>query len=286
MAVTPAGGKDRGAAAAHVVIKIGGELIDGPEVRALGGEIRSLRDAGMRAAVVHGGGPQATELQKRLGIEPKIVGGRRVTDSPTLDVMKMVVAGRLNVDLCAALGASGVPAVGLHGASAGAIRASRRPPRMVPGGGDQPVDFGLVGDVVGFNLELLNSLEAGGYVPVLACLGVDESGQCLNINADTVAGELAVALRARSLVLVTGVPGVLKDAKDPASRIPKLGVREARSLISNGTARGGMIVKLDEALAALDDGVPSVVVVGALRPGDLVRALSEPGSVGTTISPA
>ena len=192
--------------AAAIVVKVGGELIDGARLVAIGREMRGLADAGYRVIIVHGGGPQASDLQKRLGLQPVQVGGRRVTDAATLDVMKMVVAGRLNIDLCGALNSAGVRAVGLHGASAGAIRATRRPPRVISGGGEDPVDLGLVGDVVGFNLDLFHLLAEAGYVIVLACVGADESGQAFNINADTVAAELASALQAGALVLVTGAP--------------------------------------------------------------------------------
>jgi acetylglutamate kinase len=267
-----------------VVVKVGGELIEGPRLAALAEEVRGLAGSGHRVTLVHGGGPQASDLQKRLGQQPVQVGGRRVTDAATLDVMKMVVAGKLNMDLCGALNAAGVKTIGLHGASGGAIRARRRPPRVIPGGGDVPVDLGLVGDVTGFNVALFTQLAEAGYVIALACVGADDTGQALNINADTVAAELAAALIADALVLVTGVPGVLRDAKDPSSRIPRLTVAEARTMMTDGSAKGGMIVKLDEALAALGRGVGRVVVVGDLRPGDLARALREPGTVGTAIA--
>lgn len=270
----------------EVVIKVGGELLAAGEAPALARDVRDLVEQGTRIAIVHGGGPQATELQKRLGQAPKLVSGRRVTDEATLEVVKMVVAGRVNVDLCGALTGAGVRAVGLHGAGAGLIRATRRPPRIVPGGGDRPVDFGLVGDVAGLNLALLDLLRGGGYVPVIACLGADAAGGALNINADTVARELAVALHAEALLMVTGVPGVLRDPADPSSRIPWLTAAEARAMMSDGSASGGMITKLDEALAALERGVPRVVVVGRLSPGDVVRSLAEPGAVGTVIAAA
>jgi acetylglutamate kinase len=265
------------------VLKIGGELVFPGKLAQLAAEVREVADAGTRVAIVHGGGPQATELQKRLGLEPVIIAGRRVTDEATLDVMKMALAGRVNVDLCGALCAAGVRAVGLHGASANAIRARHRPPRVVPGAGNQPIDLGLVGDVIGFNTALLELLWANGYVPVLASLGADDAGQALNINADTVAAGLAVSLRADALVLVTGVPGVLRDPNDPRSRIPMLKASEARALTQNGTAKGGMLVKLDEAIAAIEEGITSVIVVGELSHGDLKRSLLDPGSVGTVI---
>ena len=148
--------RDRAARAA-IVIKVGGEVVGSGEAALIAADLALLvKDATFpRIAIVHGGGPQATALQKQLGLETKQVAGRRVTDAATLDVMKMAVAGKLNVDLCATLQAAGVNAVGLHGASGLVVRATRRPPKTYPGAGDEPVDMGFVGDVQGFNLELL-----------------------------------------------------------------------------------------------------------------------------------
>jgi acetylglutamate kinase len=242
-----------------------------------------LVDGGARVAIVHGGGPQATALQKQLGIETRQIAGRRVTDLATLDVMKMAVAGKLNVDLCAALQAAGVAAVGLHGASGLVVRAVKRPPKVCAGAGPEPVDLGLVGDVVGFNLALLDALWAAKYVPVIACLGADAEGGVYNINADTVGNQLAAALKADRLFLVTSTPGVLKDVNDLSSRIGALTRAQARQAIADGTVTGGMIPKLEEALAVVDQGVGAIHILGKLGPGDLVKAVNEPGSVGTTI---
>jgi acetylglutamate kinase len=235
---------------------------------------------------VHGGGPQATELQQRLGIETRQVGGRRITDAATLDVMKMAVAGKVNVDLCAALVAAGVRPVGLHGASALAVEARRRPPRVVSGGGPDPIDFGHVGDVTGINRELLETLLGAGYVPVLACLGADAAGHVYNINADIVGNQLAGALAADHLFLVTSTRGVLRDVKDPASRLPRLTAGQARAAIADGVVTGGMIPKIEEALAVLETGVRAIHIVGKLAPGDLLREADEPGAIGTTLTNA
>jgi acetylglutamate kinase len=266
-----------------IVVKIGGEVVGSGEAAVLAADLRELVAGGARVAIVHGGGPQATELQKRLGLETKQVAGRRVTDAATLDVMKMAIAGKLNVDLCAILGAAGLSPVGLHGASALAVRAVRRPPKVYPSAGPEPVDMGLVGDVTGFNLGLLELLWGGGYVPVLACLGADGSGGVYNINADLVGNQLAAALRADRLFLVTSTPGVLRDVSDPSSRLARLTCAEARQAIAGGAVTGGMIAKLEEAMAVVDQGVGAIHILGKLGPGDLVRAVREPGSVGTTL---
>jgi acetylglutamate kinase len=272
-------------AARQVVVKIGGEIVGGSGVHAVAADLTQLAARGERVFLVHGGGPQATALQRTLGQEPKVVAGRRITDQAALDVMKMTVAGLLNVDLCAALVAAGARPVGLHGASSLVIEAVRRPPRVVSGGGPEPIDFGLVGDVVGFRRELLELLADAGYIPVLACLGADTNGQVLNINADIIANQLAQSLGAEHLVLVTGTPGVLRDVDDPASRIAHLTSAEARAAVTEGIVRGGMIPKLEESLAVLDSGrVGSIHIVGELGPGDLLRAVDQPGSIGTTLA--
>ena len=183
----------------------------------------------------------------------------------------MVVAGRLNVELCAALRRTGLPAVGLH-AGSGVIRARRRPPRVVSGGGPEPIDFGLVGDVVGFDTRLLDGLWRDGYLPVLSCLGLDDEGEVLNLNADLAASQLAAALAAHALVAVTAVGGVRSDAADPATRLPRLTVAEARAAIADGRITGGMIPKLEEACAAIAAGVRDVRIVA---PAEIDLAFTE-----------
>jgi len=275
-------------AAPDIVIKLGGDVLQGESLAAVAADVAAVAAATAGAAhprvvLVHGGGPQATALSERLGLAPRIVGGRRVTDAATLDVMKMVVAGHLDVDLVVALRAAGARAVGLSGTS-GVVRARRRPPRVVAGGGPDPVDFGLVGDVVGFDLALLSVLAGAGYLPVVACLGLEEDGpppgQALNINADVVASQLAAAVRARALVAVTRVGGVRRDKDDPSTRIPRLTVAEARAAIADGTVKGGMIPKLEEAFAPLGAGVAAVHIVA---PGEVAAALEAPGARGTLI---
>lgn len=266
-----------------VVLKLGGEVIAGAQLPAVAADVAALHAEGVPLVIVHGGGPQATALQKRLGQTPTIIGGRRVTDADALDVMKMIVAGKLNVDLCAALLAAGARPLGLHGASSGAVLARRQPPALVTGGGPEPVDFGFVGDVVGVDGTLLGLAVRNGYVPVLACLGADREGVVYNINADAVASQVAVRLDARALVLVSDVPAVLRDVDDPHSRIPRMTTSEGRRAIAEGIVTRGMIPKLEESFAAIALGVKEVHVVGRLGPGDLARAVRDPGRIGTVL---
>jgi acetylglutamate kinase len=268
----------------YVVIKLGGEVVASPDMAVIAADVSAMRARGERVVLVHGGGAQATAMQKRLGQAPNIVAGRRVTDAEALEVIKMVVAGKMNVDACSALVAAGASPVGLHGASALAVRATKRPPRVVAGAGPDPIDFGLVGDVTGVNRDLIALLSGAGYVPVLACLGADEQGVVLNINADVVANRVAIALDAKALVLVSDVPGVLRKVGDPASRIGRLSVAEGRKAIADGVVTGGMIPKLEESFASIAEGVRAVHIVGHLQRGALAREVAAPGSVGTVLT--
>ena len=173
--------------------------------------------------------------------------------------------------------------MGLHGASALAVEAVKRPPRVVTGGGPDPIDFGHVGDVTGVNEALFELLSVAGYVPVIACLGADHAGNVYNINADVVANQLAIALDAKALVLVSDVRGVLRDVSDPASRIARLSVADGRKAIADGVVTKGMIPKLEESFTAIAEGVNAVHVVGHLERGQLAREVAEPGSVGTVL---
>jgi acetylglutamate kinase len=267
----------------YVVIKLGGEVVASAHMVAIAADVAEMQARGEQVVVVHGGGPQATALQKKLGQTPNVVAGRRITDAETLEVMKMVVAGQVNVDACAALLAAGANPVGLHGASALTVRAVKRPPRVVTGAGPDPIDFGHVGDVTGVNQQLLALLSGAGYVPVVACLGADARGSIYNINADVVANRVAIALDAKALVLVSDVPGVLRDVKDAASRIPRLSLADSKRAIADGVVTKGMIPKLEESFAAIAEGVKAVHVVGRLERGQLAREVAEPGSVGTVL---
>jgi acetylglutamate kinase len=267
-----------------IVIKMGGEVIASPELAVLASDL-ALVSRREGVVIVHGGGPQASKMQEKLGQKPVKIAGRRVTDAETLDVMKMVVAGKLNVDLSAALLKAGMKPVGLNGASARVIAAEKRPPQVYAGAGPDPVDLGLVGDVTGLDKELLSMLLERGYTPVLACLGADANGQVYNINADTVANRVAVELEAKSLVLVSDVTGVLQDVSDKSSRIPALTVARGKQLIAEGIVKEGMIPKLEESFAAISAGVKQIHIVGRLSKGELAREIEHPGSVGTVLLP-
>jgi acetylglutamate kinase len=210
------------------------------------------------------------------------VAGQRVTDEPTLQVMKQAL-GAVGLDVALALTRAGVKALATSGASAGLVRATRRPLVAVAG---EPglVDYGLVGDVTGVDLPLLEGLAALGVVPVLGCLAADASGQVYNVNADTVATRLAGQLRAARLLLVSNVPGVLRDRDDPASRIAHLSPAEARRQIAAGVIQGGMIPKVEESLAMLDEGIDAIHIVGLEPESAVLDEATTPGSRGTVFS--
>lgn len=265
------------------VVKIGGELaMDKPKLAAsVGAAVRAFLDAGIRVAVIHGGGPQATEMQKKLGLQPKMVAGRRYTDEATLEVMKMTLAGQVSVDVASAFRIAGIPALCTTGMSAGLIDAKRRPPKVMSGAGPDPVDLGLVGDVIGVDTALFQRISDAGFVPVLGSLSGDAQGNVFNINADTVATRVAAKLGAAKLFLVSNVPGVLANKDDPSTRLPTLTPAEAREKIASGIIQGGMIPKVEESLEMLEEGIEAIHIVG-ISPNDAVLHEAEkPGSHGT-----
>lgn len=266
-------------AVATIVVKLGGDVLEDAARATVAESLREIvHETPHSLVIVHGGGAQVTTLAGRLGIETRMVGGRRITDAAALEVLELVVAGKLNVELCAALQARGVRAVGLH-AGSGVLRARRRPPRVISGAGPEPIDLGLVGDVVSFDLPLLEALWAASRVPVLSSLGL-EGGAVLNLNADLVASQLAATLKAECLIAVTAVGGVRRDKDDPRTRIDRLTVSEARAAIATGVVKGGMIPKLEEAFAPLEAGVAAVQIVA---PSEIAAAVRAPGLVGTLL---
>lgn len=275
------------------VLKFGGELVANPDLlQPMLREVAELTQRGeprWRCAIVHGAGPQAASLQRRLGMQPRRVQGRRVTDAPTLQVMKQVLAGEANVDLTMAAMAAGLRATGITGASF--VRARRAAPIVVDG---QAVDYGFVGVIEQVDVELIKHLWQGGFTPVISPLGAcsDRSGQpqVLNINADTVASALACALGADHLFLATTAGGVLRDIRDPASRIARLSPTQARDAIAQGVIAGGMIPKVADALRYLEQGpggsaIGVVHILGVQRTS-LAQAAKSPGLTGTALTGA
>lgn len=267
------------------VIKFGGEVADDRRLlESMCEEIALCQRVGIKVVVVHGGGKQATDLQEKLGLEPKIINGRRVTDEETLEVVKMVFAGKLNTDILLFLRKVGVEPVGLSGVDAGVIDATRRPPQMVTDkdtGKKQKVDYGFVGDIKKVDATLIHTLIDRDFIPVISSLAADDEGNVYNVNADTVAAALAGRLQAEKLILASDVDGIFgKDGKT----ISRLSAADCKALLSDRIITGGMIPKIESALSALKQGVHSVHIINGTRSGSLLEEVFTLQGAGTMIS--
>lgn len=260
-----------------LLVKLSGKVLeDVASRRVLAQELAALHRAGHALIVVHGGGPQLTNFCRQLGIPVRQVQGRRVTDRATLEAAVKVFS-QLNAELTAALAAAGTPAVGLAAFSGRLTRAVRRAPLPVEESGRvETVDFGFVGDLREVQPNLVLLLWAEGFVPVVSSLCADEAGNILNINADTLAVELALALRADRLIAASDVDGVYLDPQDPTTRVPFLSAEEARRLLAEGILKDGMIPKIQNALRALAVGLPAFQILRGDRPEHLRRCLDSP----------
>lgn len=271
----------------HVfVVKLGGEVVkDEHALDGLAAQVSLLHSLGIRIVVVHGGGPQATALSRRLGVEPRIVAGRRVTDAQGLEVAKMVYSGTLNIDVLSALRAHQVQAVGLSGVDAELITARKRPPVTVvdDAGESIVVDYGHVGDIQSVDPRVLTTLMEARFVPVVASLAGDADGNVYNVNADTVAESLAIALRALKLVYLTGVPGVLRDPKDPSSLVTFADPDDLAELMASGALSGGMRPKVEACIRAATGGVERTHIVDGRAPDSLLLEVFTGSGTGTMI---
>src|SRR5437870_8088382 len=237
------------------VVKFSGKVTEDPDcLISLAEELALLHQVGIRLCVVHGGGKQLSELAKQMGVEQTIIEGRRVTDDATLEMAKMVFAGKINTDILAALRHRGVEAVGLSGVDGNIVHAERRPPKEVidrTTGESEHIDFGHVGDIIEIESRLLTVLLDQGYVQVIYSLGADAEGKVFNINADTIASEIAIRLNAEKLLLLSDVEGIYLRAGEPETRLSRLSANEAQELIKEGKATGGMIPKLQSIVGLL-----------------------------------
>lgn len=266
------------------VVKFSGKITeDKDNLASLAQELALLHQVGIRVCVIHGGGKQLTELAKKLGVVQTVIEGRRVTDDDTLDLAKMIFRGKINTEILAALRHHGIEAVGLSGIDGGVIKAVRRPPRDVvvnkQTGETEKVDFGHVGDVVDVDARLINLLLENSYLPVISSLGADDEGKIFNINADTVASEIAAELGAEKLILLSDVNGIYLDEKDESTKISRLTSTEARAMIESGKATGGMIPKLQNLIALLERGIKSThVISGNTRNALLSEVFTDQGT--------
>ncbi len=259
-----------------IVVKYGGNAMaaDGGEadLASFAGDIVLMRSVGMRPVVVHGGGPQIGEMMRRLGKAPEFVDGLRVTDAETLDIARMVLVGKVNRDLVAAINVHAPLAVGVSGEDAAILTASARDPAL-----------GFVGDVAAVNPDLLARLMAEDLVPVVATIGTDGAGQAYNINADTAAGAIAAAVGAAKLVYLTDVDGIRTDKTDAATRISEITPDALEALLADGTIGEGMIPKVRSCLAAVRAGVGSAHVLDGRTAHALLLEIFTDEGVGTMV---
>jgi len=259
---------------AVIVIKYGGNVLGDADssLVELAEDVALLRSVGMRPVIVHGGGPQIDELAKRLDLSPSFVDGLRVTDEEMLEVVRMALLGTVNPAIVTALGQQGAPAVGLSGADGSLAIASR-----------VSDELGYVGEINSVNPKVMGDLLAASVIPVVASLGVEETGQLLNVNADSFAAALAVALGATKLIFLTNIVGLLEHLDDPGSLIAEVHVSQAEQFIASGQIRGGMIPKVKAALRAARGGVERVHLIdGTVSHSLLLELLTDEG-VGTMI---
>ena len=263
-----------------IVIKYGGNAMTDPQLQdCFARDVVLLKLVGLNPVVVHGGGPQIDELLKRVGKQGKFIQGMRVTDAETMDIVEMVLGGQVNKDIVNLINKHGGKAVGLTGADAGFIRAKKM---MMPNkdNPDELLDIGQVGEITSIDPSVITFLDSGDFIPVIAPIGVGESGETYNINADLVAGKLAEVLKAEKLVLLTNTPGVLDKA---GNLLTGLTPRQIDDLVADGTLSGGMLPKISSALDAARSGVNSVHIIdGRVEHCLLLEILTHHG-VGTMI---
>jgi acetylglutamate kinase len=257
-----------------VVVKYGGAAMVREDLRdAIFRDLALLACVGVQPVVVHGGGPEINHWLARVGIEARFRDGLRITDEATMDVVEMVLVGKVNKQIVNGLNQVGGRAVGLCGSDGNLIQARTH--------GDG--SLGLVGDVAAVNCAVIKPLLEGGYIPVISSVAPDSHGKVHNINADTVAGELAAALEAEKLVLLTDTSGILQDRQDPESLIRQLSLTEARDLIGSGVVNGGMIPKTECCIRALAQGVAAAHIVDGRIPHALLLEVFTKAGIGTMV---
>jgi acetylglutamate kinase len=263
------------------VLKAGGGALEREATaKALIEQVEVLHQVGIRVVLVHGGGAQSTELVKALGGEARFVEGRRVTDEKSLEVASMVLNGSVNTRLLALCRALSLPAVGLSGVDAGLIKARKRPPVKV---GEEMVDYGFVGDITAVDPRVLEEIMDAGYVPVVSPLSAAEDGTVLNINADTVASALAVALKAEKLMFLTGAAGILERPEDAGSLVSYTDLSGLRRLRDEGGLQRGMLPKTSAVEAAIQGGVRRVHILSHDLPDGLLAEIFTNEGVGTLV---
>jgi len=263
-----------------VIKASGGVFADLESTRALMEQVAILHQVGVRVVLVHGGGPQLTQIQEKLGIAPRIVAGRRVTDEKSVEVTSMVLNGLVNTQILAICRELEIAAVGVSGVDAGLVRAHKRPPVTVEG---ELVDYGFVGDIDLIDAKVLQQLLDDGLMPVVSPVSADDSGQLLNINADTVAAAIGAALKAEKLMLCTGAPGILESLEDPRSIISYTDLAGLKRLRDQGSLKDGMLPKAKAIEEAIRGGVHRVHVISYRSPDSILAEVFTNEGTGTLV---
>jgi acetylglutamate kinase len=269
------------------VVKFSGKVTEDKEnLASLAEELALIHQVGIRVCVIHGGGKQLTELAKKLGVVQTVIEGRRVTDDDTLELAKMIFRGKINTEILSALRKRGIDAVGLSGVDGGVVKAVRRPPTDVLNratGETETVDYGHVGDIVEVDSRLIELLLSDNYLPIISSLGADDTGRVFNINADTIAAEIAVSLNAEKLILLSDVNGIYLNPEDKATKLTSLTISDALHLIESGRATGGMIPKLQSLISLLERGVNSAHIISGTRRNALLSEVFTDQGTGTML---
>ena len=268
-----------------IVIKYGGNAMINEELKhKVMEDVSLLKYVGMRPVIVHGGGPDITQFLKKVGKQSAFVSGLRVTDEETVEIAEMVLDGKVNSDIVNMLNCRGVKAVGLSGKDAGLIKASKKLATVYDEAGKQAnVDIGYVGQVAAIDTSILDTLLDNGYIPVIAPIGVGDDGESYNINADYVAAEIAGALKAEKLLLLTDTEGVYKDFEDKDTFISTLTVAEAKDYIKTGIIYGGMIPKIEACLKSIESGTNKVHIIDGRQPHSIILELLTSSGIGTQV---
>lgn len=268
-----------------MVIKIGGHaMVEKATLENIVKDVVLLRYVGINPIVVHGGGPEISEKMEKMGKKPEFVSGLRITDEETLEIARMVLIGNINWGIVSLIGKHGARGIGLSGKDGGLIIARKiAPQEVLVGGVKKAVDLGWVGETEHINPEILMITTGKGYIPVIAPIGADREGRSYNLNADTVAGDIAAAIRAKKLITLTDVPGILRDPDDPESLISQISLAEAHQLLKQGIIKGGMIPKLKGCMQAVEAGVEKVHIINGNVAHALLLELFTDTGIGTMV---
>lgn len=257
-----------------VVIKYGGNaMVNDALKEQVMTDIVLLWLIGVKVILVHGGGPEISETMTKLGKEPVFVDGLRVTDKETADIVQMVLSGKVNKSLVTLLETKGGKAIGISGVDGGLITAEARDERL-----------GFVGDIKSINIEPITTLLENGYIPVVSTVGCDKAGNIYNINGDTAAACIAGALKAKRLIMMTDIAGILRDREDASTLIPDITVSEAKKLFDTGVISGGMIPKVNCCIDAIDRGVKKVIVMDGRVPHSILMEILTDEGAGTMVT--